>query len=108
MKASVKNVDVRGIVQAVSNLKKNNAAGLFAANEARRLMEPFVPRREGILADARTEPWKVIYDEPYARKQYKDHSLNHPKPPNIKGRPEWDKAIDKDQLSRALTSFLKR
>lgn len=107
LKASVKSVDVSGVSAKIEKIKSNSSIGLFAANEARRLMAPYVPRREGILANAETEPWSVIYDEPYAAKQYYDHSLNHPSPPNIKGRPEWDKAIDKDQLARAISGYLK-
>lgn len=77
LKASVKNVDVRGIVQAVNKLKRNNALGLSIAQAAQKNMRPYIPRRDAHLEIGQAKPWAVLYKEPYARKQYYDSSLNH-------------------------------
>lgn len=77
LKASVKNVDVRGIVQAVDKLKRNNALGLSIAQTVQKDMRPYIPRRDDVLDIGKAKPWAVVYDTPYARKQYYDSSLNH-------------------------------
>lgn len=77
LKASVKNVDVRGIVQAVNKLKRNNSLGLSIAQTLQKNMIPYIPTREAILRIGKAKPWAVLYTEPYARKQYYDSSLNH-------------------------------
>lgn len=107
VKATIQSVDTSGIARKLDQIKSNDNLGRFAASEAKRLMAPYVPRREGILeGSAEVRPWSVVYNTPYARRQYYDKSFNHPSPPNIRGRSEWDKGIDKDALTRAITRYL--
>lgn len=110
MKASVQNIDMSGVTRKLNAIKNSNALGLFASSEAARLMNPYVPRREGDLASSAntSRPWVVSYNTPYARSQYYGTRFRHPRPPNIRGRAMWDKAIDKGALARAMTRYLRR
>lgn len=106
----MQSVDVSGVPRKLDAIKNNTSFGLFASSEAARLMHPYVPRREGVLASSAntSRPWLVSYNTPYARSQYYGTRFRHPRPPNIRGRAYWDKAIDKEALGRALTRYLRR
>lgn len=108
MKANVKRVNYDGIVRKVSALENNKGLGEEAAQDAARLMDQFVPFREGFLADPITKPWVVIYNQPYARRQFYGEHFKFSKDRHINAGARWDKKLDKDQLSRELTEYLKR
>lgn len=101
MDATVKNIDVSGAVRSVRELKADRSLGLFAASEAARLMQPYVPEREGVLkgATSRSRPWVVVYDTPYARAQYYRGDYRHTKPTAMS---HWDKGLDKAALAAAI------
>lgn len=109
MKISVK-VDTSGIEAKIKRISQDRSLGLFAAEEAARMMQPYVPEREGFLKNAVTQPWKIVYNVPYARYQYEGISkggnqLKYTKPTAVS---HWDEKLNKDTLARALTAYLKR
>lgn len=55
-------------------LGKNGKAAHFLASEVKRLSDPYVPKRSGILkGTAVVTDSAVIYDQPYARRQWYEH-----------------------------------
>lgn len=88
----------------VSKIKTNNTLGTFAASEAARLMQPYVPEREGVLKNAVTRPWEIIYTVPYAAYQYYGTHLQHTKPTAV---PYWDKQLNKNALAIVIEAFVK-
>lgn len=55
----------------VNRILGNNKVGLFTAETCARYMVPYVPMESGTLSqNYTTEPWKVIYNQPYAHYQY--------------------------------------
>lgn len=114
VKASVVKVDVRGVRNKVNRIKNNQALGMFATLEAARLMQPFVPEREGVLKSSvlHSEPWKVVYSTPYAVYQYNGVSKGgkklHYSKPTATSR--WDKNLTGARLSslaQAITGKIK-
>lgn len=109
-KYTVKKVDISGITAKISKIKKDDTLGKFAASEAARMMQPYVPERDSVLINATIKPWKIVYNVPYARYQYEGVSsggkaLNYTKPTATS---HWDRKLNKDTLARALTNYLKR
>lgn len=104
-KAIVQKVDVSGVVKKVQRIKNDDAIGTFAASEAARLMQPYVPEREGILKIATARPWKVVYTVPYAAYQYYGTRFHHPKPTATS---HWDKELDKGALARIVEAYIKQ
>lgn len=103
--ASVKKVDVASIVNKVGKIKSDSSIGLFAATEAGRLMQPYVPEREGILKSAVAKPWVVMYVTPYASYQYYGTRFHHPKPTATS---HWDKNLRTDALARVVSQYIKQ
>lgn len=96
-------VDMGGVAAKLNRITTDKATGTFAASEAARLMQEYVPEREGILKIATPRPWKVIYTTPYAAKQYYGN-YRHPKPGAIS---HWDRALDRPALARAIQAYIK-
>lgn len=107
-KASVIKVDTKGVGAKISKIENNESLGLFAAEEAARLMNPFVPKLSGFLRASRSyKPWAVTYSTPYARRQYYGKDYKHSEPGTTA---EWDKNISgarKASLARAITAKAK-
>lgn len=108
---SVINVDMSGVNKKLDALTLNRRLGLFAASEAARLMQPYVPEREGILKNSpanNPRPWIVTYDTPYARAMYegvvRGRKVRYTKPTAIS---HWDKGINVAELAQALTSWIR-
>lgn len=101
MGAVVSHIDVSGVVRAVRGAKSDRRLGMFAATEAARLMQPYVPEREGILkgATGKSRPWVVVYDTPYAKAQYYRGDYRHSKPTAMA---RWDRGLDKTALAAAM------
>lgn len=70
------------------SLNKNGKAQKFFTHEVRRLSDPYVPFRSGILKNTATEQiHKITYGQPYARRQYYEH-----KGDGLRGS-RWDKRM---------------
>lgn len=112
MKIKVSKIDMSGVNKKVSSLKKNNTLGNFAVKEAIRFMEPWVPLQEGFLsgsAESNSKPWKVIYNTPYARYQYKGVYLDHKGSKNPSAKSYWDKGIGLgEKVAMSLEQYIKR
>ncbi len=56
------------------SLNKNGEGQRLFAHEVRRLSDPYVPKRTGILKNTAIETkTSIIYNTPYARRQYYEH-----------------------------------
>ena len=99
----------------------NDSLGLFVAQEWKRLISPFTPRREGILEDtARVNPWEIEYGSfsndpntaPYAAYVYYGDKFNLRKDNNAFATSQWDVAAinakQDDKLIRAAQKFIDR
>ncbi len=69
-------------------LEKNGAAQRFLTSTVRRMCDPYVPRRTGVLKNTAVESvGQITYVQPYARRQYWEHKGN-----GLRG-PQWDKRM---------------
>lgn len=108
MKATVR-VDISGLSGKISAIVRNPAIGTFAATEAIRLMEPYVPMREGQLwGSAKASPFMVTFSTPYARRVYYGDGLNFRRDRHINARSRWDEGIDRAALANAITGEIGR
>lgn len=101
-------------------LKKvqNNRLGLFAAQEWKRLIDPYTPRDTGTMQDtAKITPWSITYDaktvvggKSYAVYVYYGENMNF-KHNNPYSTFKWDQAAANagqlDKLTRTINSALK-
>lgn len=104
------------IIQKVTN----NTLGLYAAQEWKKLINPYTPRDTGRLEEtASVQPWTIIYNpsdpitgKHYARKVYYGVGLNFQTTTNPYATHHWDKAAEqagqKDKLYRELNAYLHR
>ena len=91
----------------------NGNFGLFAAQEWKRLISPFTPRRTGALEDtAIVKPWKIEYIQPYASVVYNGEDFNFRRDANLYATYEWDNAAinagQGEKLTRAAQKFIDR
>ena len=103
-------VDMSGVAPKLRKLAGNPKLGKTASTEAARLMEPFVPYRNGLLSSsaATDVPWKVRYTMPYARRMFYGDGFNFSTETHPKARSRWDKGIDKAALAETLTEAARR
>lgn len=101
--------DFPGVPAKIDKISKNKQVGNFAANEAERLMQPYVPERDSILIGSTSiAPFKVIYNTPYAHYQYEGRNIrNRTKATSMS---HWEKGLagaGVAKLAQAITSFIK-
>lgn len=100
--------NMNGVVQRIRSLATNRALGEYAAEEARRLMEPFVPLRKGKLREsAIVEPWRIIYTIEYAKYQFYGKFKNYTTTNPVKTGGMWHKKLNVGDLARSITMYLK-
>jgi len=90
---------------------KNDHFGLFLAQEWKRLISPYTPRRDGALEDtAQVRPFQIEYIQPYSARVYYGKDFNFRKDANPYATYRWDKAAanggQKDKLIRAANKYL--
>lgn len=94
------------------NARLNEKAKLFAANEAFRLMTPYVPMDTGMLSQTvDVRPGEVHYKVPYANKQYNGENFNFSKEKHSLATARWDEAMTAargEDLARAVNAYIKR
>lgn len=95
----------------ISAKVQNDRFGKFAAQEWKRLIDPYTPRDTGLLeSSADILPFRIHYRQPYARKMYFGRNFKFRRV-NPYSTFEWDKAAakagQKDKLCRTLTNALK-
>ena len=86
--------------------------GQFAANEAMKGMDDYVPYRTGQLADsASAKPWQVSYSANHARPVYYGTRKRFNRSMHAKACALWGDAYAKSngaKLAKAMTNYLKR
>ena len=97
--------------QSILNKVKNNKFGLFLAQEWKRLISPYTPRRDGTLEDtAQVRPFEIEYIQPYSAYVYYGETFNFRRDSNPYSTYEWDiaaeKAGQKEKLYRTLNNAL--
>ena len=90
---------------------KNDRFGLFLAQEWKRLISPYTPRREGTLEDtAQVRPFEIEYIQPYSAYVYYGETFNFRRDSNPYATFKWDNAAakngQKDKLYRTLNNAL--
>lgn len=74
----------KGVINRIVN---NSKVGIFTAETCARYMMPYVPMDSGTLSqNYTTEPWKVIYNQPYAHYQYMGQAYGSSYPITENGR----------------------
>ena len=96
---------------SILNKVKNDKFGLFLAQEWKRLISPYTPRREGILEDtAQVRPFEIEYIQPYSAYVYYGETFNFRTDNNPYATHHWDNAAanngQKDKLTRAANKYL--
>ena len=90
---------------------QNDRFGLFLAQEWKRLISPYTPRREGTLEDtAQVRPFEIEYIQPYSAYVYYGETFNFRRDSNPYATHHWDNAAanngQKDKLTRAANKYL--
>lgn len=101
------NVDMGGVPSKMRRLKSNREFGIYAATEAKRLMEKYVPYRSGDLnISAKAEPFKVSYVMPYAQYVYNGRGMKFLKQTHPDARSHWNEPLSNDpsELAKLLTA----
>ena len=83
----------------------------FLASEVARRCDPYVPMRTGILKNtAQVQPDGVLYDQPYARRQYYENAGNGTDGTAAGGQrgKEWDKRMVADHGDEITVAVAKK
>lgn len=102
--------DARKIIQS-RGLQDKGSVQLFLAKEVRRQCDPYVPERTGTLKNtAQVLSDGVLYDQPYAKKQYYENGGNGTDGTANGGRrgKEWDKRMIADHGDEITTAVAKK
>lgn len=105
IKYELKDFDKNKIIDKYG-MQDGGNADLFLANTCFRRMTKYVPWDTGALATTVTvKPNKVIYEQPYAHKQYTTN-----KGKGIRGK-EWDKKMvnnERDIIVKEVEAYVKK
>lgn len=83
-------------------LGSDKAAQKHFTHEVRRHCDPYVPMRQGILKNTAIEQTsRIVYGQPYARRQYYEHKGNGQRGPH------WDKRMWADHKDEILGEMAK-
>lgn len=100
------------IPRKLDKICKSEKIGLYMAQQAERLMAPYVPMDTGMLVDNTTvEPFKVTYNSTYAHHIYEGINLNFNKEKHPLATARWDRAMNiakAGQLATEVTNFIKK
>lgn len=107
LKFTVK-ADMSGVPAKVGSICSDRGLGEFAASEAARMMDKFVPYRDGILAgSARPSAFEVTYSTPYARRMYEGRGITYRRERHPNARSHWDEGINAPDLANAITAYIR-
>jgi hypothetical protein len=97
--------------QTVSKIL-DDSVGTFTAETWGRCFNPYVPMQSGMLSKGyRTEPFKVIYDSPYAHKMYEGDNFNFSKEQHPLATSHWNEpafTAKKDIVAKEISTFIAR
>lgn len=89
------------------HLNKNGKAQRHFTHEVRRTCRPYVPNRSGALEGTAIEQTdKIIYDTPYARRQYYENSGKNRSKAPLAGK-QWDRRMWQDRGKGIVQSVAK-
>lgn len=98
--------------KTANRIYDNDTVGIFAAETAGKLMGDYVPMETGTLAQSyKTEPFKVIYEQPYAHRMYEGEGFNFNKEKHANATAHWDKAMMRakgDEFARTVQKFIEK
>ena len=84
------------------NLNKNGEGQRFFTSTVRRMADPYVPMRTGVLKNTAVEyTSSIYYGQPYARRQYYENKGN-----GMRGK-QWDKRMWADHGKEIVSSVAK-
>lgn len=105
-------IDIFNPTKTVNRIVKNDNVGIFTAETWGRYFSPYVPMQDGNLDQTRqTEPFKVIYPQPYAKRNYNGDNFKFSKEMHPLAQAHWDKpafSANKNKVANEVTQFLKR
>lgn len=111
MRANVSNVDMAGAASKLGRIKTDRGLGLYAASEAARLMDKYVPYRSGALAGSvdTDTPWRVKYMMPYAIYVWRGRGMTFSTQTHPQARSHWSRPLENypEPLARKLTAKVK-
>lgn len=89
----------------------NDKVGLLMATTCAKAMHDFTPAKTYALADTTTiEPWKVTYEQEYARRMYYGTNFNFSKEKNPNATAYWDRVTQTAkgaQIAQEMTRYIK-
>ena len=98
-------VDMGGAKDKIRAICSNPSVGQFAAETTRRLVEPYVPRLEGVLrASAVVSPFLITYAAPYAHYQWEGINITRRTTPMTVSH--WEEYAPVDEIAADLTKYL--
>ena len=92
---------------------QNDDFGLDLAQNWKRLISPYTPRRDGTLEDtALVRPFEIEYTQPYSHYVYYGKTFNFRRDANPYATYEWDKSAEKagqkEKLIKSANQYLAR
>ena len=104
IKYSLEDFDGKKIIDKYG-MQKDGKATLFLANTCFRRMAKYVPKDTGALMTTATiKPSKVIYEQPYAKRQFYENKGN-----GKRGK-RWDLAVqnnESQQIAKEVENYVK-
>lgn len=105
-------VQLNNVPRKIKSICSNRKVGLFLATTCDKHMNPYVPMDTGTLSqDTTDEPFKVTYNQPYAKAMFYGTHLNFNKEKHPLATAQWHKAMEaakKGQIAREVTEFIRR
>lgn len=102
--------DARKIIQS-RGLQDKGPIQKFLSSEVARQCDPYVPMQSGVLKNTvQVQPDGVLYDQPYAKKQYYENGGNGSDGTANGGRrgKEWDKRMIADHGTEITAAVAKK
>lgn len=105
-------VNINNPALTAKRIANNNQVGIFTAETWARYFNPYVPMRDGFLSQGyNTEPFKVIYNQPYAHKMHEGDNFNFSHEQHPLATSHWEKpafSANKNKVANEITEFIKR
>lgn len=90
----------------------NQKVGIFTAETCARYFNPYVPMRDGFLSQGYiTEPNKITYNQPYAKRQYYGDNFNFSKEQHPLATSHWNEpamAANREKIVKEIAEYIRR
>jgi hypothetical protein len=98
--------------QTANRICKDEKTGLFVAQTWRRYFNPYVPMDTGMLStDVTCEPFKIIYNVPYAHRIYTGDDFDFKKEKHPLACARWDEPAKKakgNAVAKEIQEYLRK